>query len=222
MTRIDRTKPAEADSMIVLVGGRSLCATSNSRWLDPQAGGYKPCDGRNDAARRIALCWNACRHLTDEQLADTTPDTIARLTAEPAGEDVNPVSLALMYLEGGFIECPRCGEEVPTKDLDATYELQRAVSEPAGEDVERVARSLYETYFAGAWECASQTTQETWRKLARAAIAALHPTDDLRRTREAEGIIAELMACIKDGRRVGPAIAAARTFLSTVSKEREK
>ncbi|WP_343518076.1 hypothetical protein [Sphingomonas sp.] len=73
--RVDRTKAAVADGMIVDVGGRPLCVTSNSRWLDPQVGGYKPADGRDDAARRIALCWNACRHLTDEQLAAYQPET---------------------------------------------------------------------------------------------------------------------------------------------------
>ena len=35
--------------------------------------------------------------------------------------------VSLMYLQTGFIECPQCGEEVPTKDLDAAYELATVV-----------------------------------------------------------------------------------------------
>jgi site-specific DNA-cytosine methylase len=35
---------------------------------------------------------------------------------------------AAMYLEGGFINCPRCGEEVPTKHTDAEHELRSALA----------------------------------------------------------------------------------------------
>ncbi|KHA63405.1 hypothetical protein [Sphingomonas sp. Ant20] len=35
--------------------------------------------------------------------------------------------VSLMYLQTGFIECPQCGEEVPTKELDAAYELATVV-----------------------------------------------------------------------------------------------
>jgi len=38
--------------------------------------------------------------------------------------------VSLMYLQTGFIECPQCGEEIPTEDLDAAYELATVV-EPA-------------------------------------------------------------------------------------------
>ena len=36
-------------------------------------------------------------------------------------------SNAAMYLKSGFIECPRCGEEVKTEDTDAEYELRQAL-----------------------------------------------------------------------------------------------
>lgn len=71
MVMINRTKLASAGDMAVTVGGRPLCVTSNSRWLDPQINGRKQYDGRNDAAERIALCWNACRHLSDAELSDS-------------------------------------------------------------------------------------------------------------------------------------------------------
>ncbi|WP_408914040.1 hypothetical protein [Brucella pseudogrignonensis] len=35
---------------------------------------------------------------------------------------------ACMYLETGFIECPKCGEEVETKHTDAEYTLRSALS----------------------------------------------------------------------------------------------
>ncbi len=35
---------------------------------------------------------------------------------------------ACMYLETGFIECPKCGEEVETKHTDAEYTLRTALS----------------------------------------------------------------------------------------------
>lgn len=35
---------------------------------------------------------------------------------------------ATMYLDSGFINCLRCGEEVPTKDTDAEYELRAALA----------------------------------------------------------------------------------------------
>lgn len=67
--KIDRTKPASVEGTAVSVAGRPLCVTSHSHWLDPQVNGYKVYEGRDDAARRIALCWNACIHLTDEELS---------------------------------------------------------------------------------------------------------------------------------------------------------
>ena len=35
---------------------------------------------------------------------------------------------AKMYLESGFINCPRCAEEVATKDTDAEYALRDALA----------------------------------------------------------------------------------------------
>lgn len=58
------------NAMSVLVAGRPLCSTANSTWLDPQTGGIKHFENRQRAAQRIALCWNVCRNLSDEQLAD--------------------------------------------------------------------------------------------------------------------------------------------------------
>lgn len=40
---------------------------------------------------------------------------------------------AKMYLESGFINCPRCAEEVPTKDNDAEYALRNALAAPQSE-----------------------------------------------------------------------------------------
>lgn len=45
-----------------------LCSTANSKGLDPGSGAYGIYDNREWAARRIALCWNACRHLSNEDL----------------------------------------------------------------------------------------------------------------------------------------------------------
>jgi hypothetical protein len=36
--------------------------------------------------------------------------------------------LSLMYLETGFIECPQCGEEVSTKEVDAVWQLKDGLS----------------------------------------------------------------------------------------------
>lgn len=65
-------------------------------------------------------------------------------------------AIALMYLQTGFIECPQCGEEVPTKDLDAAHELASAV-QPAGEvadavdvsdagDMDAIMRAVYDEH----------------------------------------------------------------------------
>jgi hypothetical protein len=58
------------DDMVVAAEGKgSICGTGNSRWLDPLSPtGSKNYANRQWAAERVMLCWNACRHLSDEQL----------------------------------------------------------------------------------------------------------------------------------------------------------
>jgi hypothetical protein len=50
-------------------------------------------------------------------------------TAPPVNADgiKESAEVALMYLQTGLVGCPQCGEEVPTKDLDAAYELATVV-----------------------------------------------------------------------------------------------
>ncbi|QGA55905.1 hypothetical protein [Brucella sp. 2280] len=45
---------------------------------------------------------------------------------------------AAMYLATGFITCPRCGEDVETKNTDAEYALRAALSHPAHADAGKV------------------------------------------------------------------------------------
>lgn len=56
----------------VRLGDRPLCSTGNSASLDRTIDGVAQWDRRIWAAERIALCWNACRHLTDEQLREAS------------------------------------------------------------------------------------------------------------------------------------------------------
>ena len=42
---------------------------------------------------------------------------------------VEAASNAVMYLESGFINCGKCGDEVETKHTDAEYELRAALTE---------------------------------------------------------------------------------------------
>ncbi len=70
--------------------------------------------------------------------AASHPDELRPLATRPredatgAGKGLEESArAALMYLETGFVECDRCGNEVETKDLDATYELRDALSTPA-------------------------------------------------------------------------------------------
>ncbi|WPM80939.1 hypothetical protein R5W60_04370 [Brucella pseudintermedia] len=45
---------------------------------------------------------------------------------------------AAMYLATGFITCPRCGEDVETKNTDAEYALRAALSSPDHADAGKV------------------------------------------------------------------------------------
>ncbi len=45
---------------------------------------------------------------------------------------------AAMYLATGFITCPRCGEDVETKNTDAEYTLRAALSSPDHADAGKV------------------------------------------------------------------------------------
>lgn len=69
---IAREQQARTSGTSVSVGGRPLCSTANSRSLDPvsfpQSFAVKEW-----VADRIALCWNACRHLSDDQLLGDKP-----------------------------------------------------------------------------------------------------------------------------------------------------
>ncbi|WP_273794124.1 hypothetical protein [Brucella intermedia] len=58
---------------------------------------------------------------------------------------------AAMYLATGFITCPRCGEDVETKNTDAEYTLRAALSSPDHADAGKVEGdgwlpSEYEVY----------------------------------------------------------------------------
>lgn len=59
---------ARAEDSRVRIAGKPLCTTTNSRSLDADVDGRASFVVRDWAAERIALCWNACRHLSDEQL----------------------------------------------------------------------------------------------------------------------------------------------------------
>lgn len=51
--------------------GEALCSTANSTSLDPLEGGfYKTWDVREAVAERIALCWTACRDLSNDELRE--------------------------------------------------------------------------------------------------------------------------------------------------------
>ena len=68
------------------------------------------------------------------RLMDDGANVINRLRAENTNlkaevdELREAASNAAMYLKSGFIECPRCGEEVKTEDIDAEYELRQALA----------------------------------------------------------------------------------------------
>jgi hypothetical protein len=60
---------------------------------------------------------------------------LSALTSAGDGTEVaSAASMALMYLETGFVECPQCGHEVPTNTLDAVCELRGAGVAPAAFD----------------------------------------------------------------------------------------
>ncbi len=51
------------------------------------------------------------------------------LRTRPAEGVRKAAELAAMYLATGFIECPRCGHEVPTEHTDAEYALREALAD---------------------------------------------------------------------------------------------
>lgn len=72
---------------------------------------------------------------TSRQQLIEEPATLADRTANGAGAQCERVPAmeeaarnAALYLATGFITCPRCGEEVETKDTDAEYTLRAALS----------------------------------------------------------------------------------------------
>lgn len=71
--RVPRSSLAEAGQSRVTVAGRPLCVTTHSAHLDPDVGGRASFINRDAAAARIALCWNACRHLSDDELRKANP-----------------------------------------------------------------------------------------------------------------------------------------------------
>lgn len=112
--------------------------------------------------------------------------TRPREEATRAGEDLEASArAALMYLETGFVECERCGNEVETKDLDAAYELRDALSTPAVHPApgvrEGLAKLAYETWYRSAkWEM-ERTQRDLWYKLADAILAAFPALSDQQR-----------------------------------------
>lgn len=73
------------------------------------------------------------------------PATLADRTANGAGAQCERVPAleeaarnAAMYLATGFITCPRCGEDVETKNTDAEYTLRAALSSPDHADAGKV------------------------------------------------------------------------------------
>lgn len=52
----------------VRADGLPLCSTGNSASLDSGGEAHDRHKNRAWAAMRIALCWNACRHLSDAEL----------------------------------------------------------------------------------------------------------------------------------------------------------
>ncbi len=67
----------------------------------------------------------------DRPCPDCTDGTWAdAVRTLPAAEGVREAAeLAAMYLATGFIECPRCGHEVPTEHTDAEYALREALAD---------------------------------------------------------------------------------------------
>lgn len=59
---------AEANDSRVSLAGRPLCTTTNSQHLDREQDAATRYKYRDLAAARIALCWNACRHLSNGDL----------------------------------------------------------------------------------------------------------------------------------------------------------
>jgi len=50
---------------------------------------------------------------------------------------------AAMYLATGFITCPRCGEDLETKNTDAEYALRAALSSPDHADAGKTWNSTH-------------------------------------------------------------------------------
>ena len=69
---IERAAVAENGTSVRL-GDKPLCSTGNSAALErTDEKGITQWDRRLWAAERIALCWNACRHLSDDELRALT------------------------------------------------------------------------------------------------------------------------------------------------------
>lgn len=69
-------------------GGEAICTTIYSSKLDPDLSGkgYRYYDNREAVAIRIALMWNACRHLSNDQLTALTKPEARLHFAEQAAE----------------------------------------------------------------------------------------------------------------------------------------
>jgi hypothetical protein len=65
-------------------------------------------------------------------LSALEPSAARELALEEAARN------AAMYLATGFITCPRCGEDVETKNTDAEYALRAALSSPDHADAGKV------------------------------------------------------------------------------------
>lgn len=66
------------------------------------------------------------------EISALEPSAARELALEEAAHN------AAMYLATGFISCPRCGEDVETKNTDAEYTLRAALSSPDHADAGKV------------------------------------------------------------------------------------
>ena len=83
--------------------------------------------------------WEATLRYCERQWSDERGAMLDKITALKAelAEVRKSAELAAMYLETGFIECPRCGHEVPTEHTDAEHELRAGAILRPGEDVDQ-------------------------------------------------------------------------------------
>ncbi len=77
------------------------------------------------------LDWWVMKATENHIISALEPSAARELALEEAARN------AAMYLATGFITCPRCGEDVETKNTDAEYALRAALSSPDHADAVR-------------------------------------------------------------------------------------